>query len=193
MAYAFHRQQVLMGIEDVVDFELAWRLQERRCHGFDLPRSCRDPILLQYREIASLGRQLKRFIQVVPQDQRLVIFFDDLNADSRSVYLQVLQFLDVDNDRREFFPIINDARLARSQRLMNLTLTPSWRMAAYAIKKSLPRHLLSRLKELKDGILSRRAPRPPLAHAFRNELVVEFRPEVKLIQDLTARNLSGWC
>ena len=120
LAYSFHSQQISSLNEDEPDFERAWRLQEARRLGRAIPRLCREPRQLQYAGVARLGEQVERLLSVFDPRQVKIVVFDDLAADTRSVYEDVLHFLGVPSDGRTDFPRVNanqDARIRLVARL----------------------------------------------------------------------------
>lgn len=78
MVYSFHSQLLYWSEETENDFEVAWRLQERRRMGLDVPRTCQEPFWLQYRDIGQFGTQTQRLLSVFPPEQVKLILFDDL-------------------------------------------------------------------------------------------------------------------
>lgn len=66
IAQSLHNQHSKHSIE-LPNFERAWELQESRKCGHDLPSTFSDGALLQYGEIAKLGKQLQRIMQQVPR------------------------------------------------------------------------------------------------------------------------------
>ena len=85
-----------------------------------VPRSCRDARLLQYGEIIKLGQWIERLFDTVRPERRHVVFLDDLRLDPGKVYRQVLSFLELTDDHREFFPRKNIRRGFRRAWLQNL-------------------------------------------------------------------------
>ena len=78
---------------------------------------------------------LERLCRRVPEPQRLLVLFDDLADDPRSVYLRVLGFLGVEDDGRRTFEHANvntnlrSPGLARVHRSMSRRLGPLYATA----------------------------------------------------------------
>jgi len=104
MIHSFHSRMVYTMDEDVREFSRAWALQTRRARGEAIPRHCREPKLLQYARVGKLGEQVERFLSKVREENRIIILFDDVLADTGSVYRNVLAFIDVTDDGRRKFP-----------------------------------------------------------------------------------------
>jgi hypothetical protein len=194
MLHSFHSQLLYVAEETVEDFEAAWRLQERRARGLELPRGSRGAFLLQYREMGRFGSQTQRVLASFPAEQLKVILFDDFAADPKRVYDEVIAFLGLPSDDRVEFPRINDNKRARVTWLRNFLRKPPpvVRNTYRSIKQRVGG---ARMDAVKSAIVRRntvREHRPPLSPAFRAELVEEFREEVALLAQLLDRDLSHW-
>lgn len=193
VVYALHNTLLFAMNEDVQDFETAWRLQETRKQGKCIPTTCLAPQFLQYREMAAFPEQLRRFMAEVPEKQRMLILFDDFVADVGGTYRDVLRFLELADDHRKDFPVINDSKKPRF-RLVHRILRrpPRWIERPIA---GLRHYLFSRRGTL-IGIIKRifRAPkkRPALRPEFRQQLELEFRDSIAELEVIFSRNLSHW-
>lgn len=190
---SFHGELLHNLNEDVTDFERAWRLQAARAEGGDIPATCREPRFLQYREIFHYRDQLPAFFDKMPADQRLVLVFEEFFADPRAGYLQVLDFLGLEDDGRTEFGAVNSARrhrfrwLAETHRRLVAGNGPVYRSA---------RSLLSGLGIHPSDILARfnRKPggKPAIRAAFEAELREHFRPDVETVERLLGRRIEHW-
>jgi len=182
MAYSLHNQFVWSQREPITNFEQAWRCQH------DRKRRHQDP-LLQYRDVCSIGTQLQRYFDTIPDRQRLIILFDSLKANPSYVYQRVLRYLQVRHDGRTEFSVINSAKTNRSQLLR--------KVAAWAYKSS-PRTI----RNLGDivgvhpirwinALNAKHQGRAPLRSEFRVELETEFRDEFEKIESLLGVRWTG--
>lgn len=199
LVHSYHSRLLALLDEEVEEFEEAWRLQELRARGERIPPLCRDPFLLQYREIGRIGTRLKELSELVPREQLLVLLFDDFVRDSRAAYLEVLHFLDLPDDGRTQFKRLAANQYPRFRWLQRLLKRPPKQAASFLMalesqkrRKEKKRSLLKRLRKrlLKWNTLSR--PRPPLSPEMRRELAETFREEVALLGELLGRDLSHW-
>jgi hypothetical protein len=192
MVYSFHSQLYFSNDEDVPAFETAWEWQEARAGGARIPKSCREPRLLQYREVGKLGGRLQLLRSLLSTNQLRVIVFDDFVANPKAVYEQVLTFLRVATDGRQDFPVVNENKMARSKFLSR-------------VSSSIPRPLHNAVRELKHAIGAegvpfnvlakvnvRRGKRPRLSDDFRRRLLAEFDPDIRLLERCLNRDLSQW-
>ena len=86
MLPSYHQRLLFTVIEDVEDFATAWGLQEVRTRGEPIPKRCRYPHLLWYREVAKFGTQVERLYRLAGRNRFLVLLFDDLVRDPGAVY-----------------------------------------------------------------------------------------------------------
>jgi hypothetical protein len=194
MVHSFHSQLLYWAEETVTDFESAWRLQEPRRRGLDLPPKSRGAFLLQYAEMARFGSQAERLLSVVPGGQAKLILYDDFAASPRQVYSEVVEFLGLPPDERTEFPRINDNKRAKVGWLRNLIRKPP-PVLREAYREVKARVGPKRLDAIRQGVIERitvKERRDPLSPAFRAELVDVFRGEVALLSRLLGRDLSHW-
>lgn len=179
--------------EDVRDFEAAWRLQDLRHRGERLPPECVEPQTLQYAQGARIGDLLERFMIAVPEEQRLIILFDDLQADPDAVYLRTLAFLGLTDDGRRGFTPVNVNRNLRSPRLAAFHRSLRGRLGSfYAPARATARRIGISPSALINRFNLSEGPRPPLRRQFQAELAEIFREQVEKVATLVGRDLSHW-
>lgn len=194
MVQALHSQALYVGEEVVRDFETAWRLQPRRLQGIDLPPRCRDPFLFQFAQIGRLGTQAQRLLSIVPSRQVKLILLEDFTAAPRTVYDEVIRFLDLPHDGRSEFPRLNEGKRARIEWLKDFMRKPpaGLRQGVRRLKQLVGAERVRGLKGELIKLNTVKDRRPPLAPSFRAELVETFREEVALLSRLLNRDLSHW-
>ena len=194
MLHSLHSQLLYVAEENVPDFETAWRLQERRSRGLDLPPRVRSPLLVQYRQVGQFGTQTQRLLESFPRDQVKLILFDDFSASPQRVYDEVLEFLGVPHDGRTEFPRINENKRAKVAWLRHFYRKPPpvLREAIRSLKQAVGSGGISAVKRKMVELNTVRERREPLSPAFRAELVETFRDEISLLSRLIGRDLSHW-
>jgi len=194
MVHALHGQLLYVGIETVADFETAWRLQERRSQGTELPPKIRSPLLLQYSQVGQLGTQARRLLATFPREQVKLILYDDFAAAPQRIYDEVVGFLGVPHDGRTDFPRVNESKRARLDWLRDFSRKPppTLHRAFRALKRAIGPEEVSAVKKKIVALNTVKASRSPLAPAFRAELVEVFRDEVALLAEVLQRDLSRW-
>lgn len=194
MVYSLHSQLLYWSEETEPDFETAWRLQERRRQGLDLPPTSREPQLVQYAQMGQFGTQTERLLSIFPRQQVKLILFDDFAASPQKVYEDVIDFLGVPRDNRTEFARINDNKKARMTWLKDFIRRPppGLRRAYHRVKETVGAGALGAIKKEILTLNTARAERPSLAPALRAELVEAFREEVALLSQILNRDLSHW-
>jgi Sulfotransferase domain len=192
--YALHSQLLYWSEETVSDFPTAWGLQERRSRGMDVPPTCAEPFLLQYAEVGQFGSQTQRLLSVFPPAQVKLILYDDFAESPRQVYREVIEFLELPDDRRTEFPRINDNKRAGITWLRDFIRKPPplLREAYRGLKRAVGAEEVAAVKQKIVELNTVRERRPALSPAFRGELVEAFRDEVRLLARILDRDLSHW-
>lgn len=194
LVYAVHGQCMLAGIETEIDFEKAWALQTRRAAGKNLPSVCPSYKLLQYKWIGSIGSQIERLFQIFPRTQVHIALLNDLAADPRREYLRLLSFLDLPDDGRIDFPRINEAKSYKWPWLGQMSRQLRRRLGNpfFILRQKTGFHGTGLIRMINYFNTEKRS-RPPLNPEFQHYLDKFFYDEVRLLEELLGRDLSGWC
>jgi hypothetical protein len=194
MVYSLHSQLLYVSEETVSDFETAWRLQERRSRGLDLPPAIRSPLLVQYAQIGQFGTQAQRVLSLFPHEQVKLILYDDFTSSPQRVYDEVIDFLGVAHDGRTAFARINENKRARVAwlRAFYRKPPPVLRDAIRSLKQAVGEGRISAAKKKLVALNTVREQRRQLSPEFRAELVATFRDEVAQLSQLLNRDLSHW-
>ncbi|MFL5402228.1 MAG: sulfotransferase domain-containing protein [Gemmatimonadales bacterium] len=194
MVYSFHAQLLYVSHENVPDFETAWRMQERRSRGIDLPPKIRAPFLVQYKQLGQFGTQTQRLLSSFPRSQVKLILYDDFAASPGQVYDELIEFLEIPHDGRTEFPRINESKRARLAWLRRFARKPppGLRRVFRSLKQALGEEEISAVQKKIADLNTVKERRPPLSATLRAELVEAFRDEVALLSRLLDRDLSGW-
>ena len=178
MVYSLHAQLLYSGNETERDFARAWGLQELRARGHHVPPKCHDVKILMYREVASLGAQCQRLLEVFPRRQVKFVHFEDFKARTAEVYGDVLAFLGVEPDGRRHFEPVNESKVHRFQRLGQFTQRPPAALVRLGghCARMLGLRRLGLLRRLRE-VNSQPYARPPLDPALRQRLTEVFRDD----------------
>lgn len=95
--------------ECIEDFETAWRLSSNRAPE-TIADSCTEPKFLDYVAMGRFHEQVSRYYDFFPASQIKVVHFHDWISDSRVTYLEILNFLGLEDDGRSVFPRVNEAK-----------------------------------------------------------------------------------
>lgn len=193
MLPSYHSQMRIGHREDIENFEEAWRMQDKRRQGENIPALCQAAAFLDYQLVASFGAQVERWYQAFPREQIKVVLMDDFRADTRQVYREVLDFLGIPDDGRQDFPPVNESRTWRNDVLARFMLKPP-PVLQYIVRKT--KKLLGiritpgieRLKQLNTVSVKRQ----PLSPQFKQELADLFAEDIDKLEAWLERDLSHW-
>lgn len=192
LVHAHHSQLVRAMIEPVTQFQEAWKLQTQRAHGRFVPNTCPEPALLQYRQFGLLGEQVERLLSMVPPARVKILLLEELAANPRKVYEDLLTFLNVPYHHRTVFPKENAHRIHRSRFLARLIKTPPFPLNLlrdqYRRRIGIgtwPARVLAQLN-------GKAAKRESLSESFRHELEAEYHDDVRRLERVIQRDLSHW-
>ena len=194
MVYSWHSHSLATLNEDEPDFEKAWALQQAREQGRSMPPQCLEPFFLQYRQVGMLGSCLQNIYKFFPRENVKVIFHDDIKADIRTTYDDLLAFLDLPPFADVSFRPMNDNKTIRNRFIARVTERNAG--ARYLrkfqwVKKALGLEKLSLRSKLRK--FNRvRVKRKPMRPEFRRMLLGEFEQDIRLLGELTGRNLDHW-
>lgn len=194
VVFQFHSMFAWHSMDDEPEFEKAWRLQESRKEGKNIPELCEDPEFLQYKKIGLIGTNLEKVLRIFPPEQVKMILFEDFVSNTREVYEDVLSFLGVPSDNRTEFPHMHETKRHKIHAVGKLLCAiPSsvssgvkFLKKIFGVKKRL--NLMPKIHKLNTGIISF----DDLDEKFRLELIDEFREEIQKISRLTNRDLNHW-
>jgi hypothetical protein len=194
MMRSYHSRMLFQLDEDEVDFARAWELQESRAAGHNLPKRCREPMLLQYAFLGKLGMHLERLFEVAGRERCQVILHDDFVEDPRAVYLRTLEFIGVDDDGQVKFKRTRETSGFKSPWLQQFVMNPPpWTFKLITLSNT---RTLKRLKGLRKRIKafnSRDAKqRQILTDETRVMLREYFAEDVRKLSGLLSRDLSHW-
>lgn len=126
---SYHNQLLLNLDEEITDFSSAWRLSIDP-GSRQIPLNCREPRHLDYRAVGRFSEQIERYMASFPASQIKLVDFEEWTCNPRSTYLDILTFLDVDDDGREDFPAVNEAKSVASKSVARFTQRPpGWVLA----------------------------------------------------------------
>ena len=197
---SLHSQFLYSFFEDEADCSVAWRLQERRLRGERIPKLCKEPKLLQYAPICSLGEQVSRLFSQVPVENRKVVIFDDFENSPQKVYEEVLAFLGIESDGRTDFPLVNKRKSHKNGVIGRFLQSPPRFLEnarnrlkrSYYLHGSLMGRMAYKILEWSRRFNSRIAGRSQLSDEFAAELADVFRDDVQLLASLVERDLGHW-
>jgi hypothetical protein len=195
---SFHLQCVQAHYETQKDFRKAIHLEDARRRGERLPRRSRWPQELLYSDHVRYVEQLRRYHDVFPSEQVLVLIYDDFRRDNEATVRRVLRFLEVQDDVPIAVTDANPTVRMRSQRIDDLVYAasrgrgPMWRALKAPVTALTPRPLRRRALAATQRRFVYGAP-PPQDESLMMELRIRFKPEVVALSEYIDRDLvSLW-
>ena len=186
IAYSFHNQMLFHFVEDEYNFECAWKKQEQRLKGDNIPVSCPEAKLLHYMNLCSLGSQLERLYNIFPTKQIYTIDFNDIKKSPLRVYQNILNFLDLYDDGRQEFPIVNQAMVNRYPLLSKILRTKMIKVTKKQLKNAIPEKTLNLIKRRQAAFLRKPRKLVKISDSFHKELHNELKQEIDLIKKITS-------
>jgi len=190
LVQSLHAQMLYQGIETVSDFETAWKLEENRKEGNDIPMFCFDKNSLMYSEWGLLGKQIERLFSIVRRDKVKVIIFDEFIKNTKQIYEEVLEFLGAPSDGRVLFPKFNEGKSISVPFLQPILGFPIKMAKATRAIVGYPKSL-----DFFIGLLalnSNAKKRPSITKEFKKELISFFREDIEKLSVMLNINLSFW-
>ncbi|MGA9575171.1 MAG: sulfotransferase [Lysobacterales bacterium] len=199
MLPSYHQKMLFLLQENEADFDRAWALQTTRSRGKSVPRTCLDPRLLDYTEVAKLGVQVQRLFDIVGRERAHIMVFDDFVKDTLTEYRAVLDFLELDYDGQTEFERRFESQMYRYRWLQHLFFVTATRGGKFV--DTLER---SRRKYRKDGTirpnlikritkLNKGPAKPaPLSPQMVDILGDVLHDDIQLLGQLLQRDLGFW-
>lgn len=186
--YHMQLQRNSCTFETEPDFIKAMALEAERRKGLHIPGNCLDASFLFYRARAAYTDQVRRFLDVFPREQVLILLHDDFKADNEKVYDQVAAFLGLDRAWRPQFRVVNQkvgVRFRALKQASDQLLFPIKRV----LKPLVPNGIYKAGRSLYRGLFFRTKGLPILLPEDRLRLKREFREEVVSLSALLDRDL----
>jgi hypothetical protein len=172
------------GLEDVPDFERAFRRQQQRIDAGWAP-------FWRYRDLGLYGEQLKHLYGYVDPDRVLVVRYKDIVEAPAATVDQVCRFLGISESHLSEIPRDNTRDYAE----------PGWRTAVFGpavragawLGQFAPPQVWRALSvPLIAQLSAGEAHRPKLGPEVRERLVPHFADDIALLTELTNEDFSLW-
>ena len=192
-AHSVHSHLRRTFYEDESSFQKAWELQDARAAGERIPRLCKEPKHLLYRERCSFAWQMERLFQRVPRERVLVHVFEEFFADAKTAYERTLAFLGLPDDGRRHFERVKEHGVPRSWLLHRLALDPPFPLNRLygPLKRTFNAFGLQPGRAIVRANIGKKK-FDPINPSFRRRLEAEFRAEIARLEAILGRNLDVW-
>lgn len=180
-AFSHWRMTRANGHEDL-DFLAALRAEPQRlAAGWSY--------LVAYRSMGYYGHQLGAYLDAFGEDRVLVLWYEDLMADTAGTVRRVLAFLGLDPsipiDTSRRFNVGSSVPRSGAAEALGRKGSPVRRV----LRRVVPRPVKGRVLGLTDRVLRREV---SLAPEVRRDLVEGYRDDLRELERRTGRDLSAW-
>ena len=182
-------------VESAKSMGRAIALEDARRRGKRIPRRSHRPQLLMYSDHVRYVEQLRRYHDVFPREQVLVLIYDDFRADNEATVRRVRRFLGVDEtppvEVTRANPTVVSMRSQQLDDLLNIVSVgrgPVSGTVKVGLKTVMPSGLRSRAIRFTQRHLVQGRPQPPDERLLL-ELRRRFRGEVAALSEYLDRDL----
>ena len=120
---SYHNQLLMNCDETETDLRKAWEMSGVRSLE-TVPKTCREPAFLDYKRVGLFSEQVGRYLNYFPTHQVKIVSMQDWIDDPRRLYMDLMDFLALRDDRKAEFPVVHAAKHVSSKRLHKLTQRP---------------------------------------------------------------------
>jgi hypothetical protein len=194
---SLHHQLLADHIETSKDLQDAIAREPARREGRKVPRRSHLPQMLLYSEHVRYAEQLRRYYDVFPAEQVLVLIYDDFRADNHATLRRAQRFLGVSDEAAfDVFDANTSNKRMRSQQLddllgaVSLGSGPASRAVKGAVKLLTTSKLRRRAMQATRRNVVYGKPQPP-DEQLMLELRRRFKGEVLELSEYLGRDLVG--
>lgn len=140
-----------------------------------------------YKDVGKYYQQVKTYLEVFGEENVLIILFDELKKDIKSVMKKIMFFLN-----------INPNVSIDDQIKYNFSGIPKYKIIDLILKNRELQHLAKKVfparivRRIGYKMLEKNLKKPILAKKTRFELIKYFTDDIIMLQNLIGRNLSMW-
>ena len=194
MLYSLHSNHMFNQNEIILDFEEAWSAVGDRKAGKKISEVIKCPIEgLYYTEIGKYSEQLQRYFDLFEKKNVKVILYDDFKTNTKAVYSDLLNFLEVNESIIPEFKVYNSSKTIRSNWMRNITVNaPQW-------MRKTGRTLFPHQSARRDWLMktlwkinTKEAERKKTSSSIRSVVLNHYRDDIHQLQNLIERDLSIW-
>ncbi len=186
--FAMHAQERKNGYETIPEPDDAWAAIETRKAGKDVPPLCDEPKRLFYDDRCRLGEQIQRIKGKVPANQLKIIFMEDFAKRTAEIYRETLDFLGLAADDRTDFAVHNSRHHIKNPGLIQL-----WKFGKNVKDRLGLKTEFGLLHKVQQaGLSTTPVTEKRDMESFRRTLRQHFEGDIRLLGELTGRDLSSW-
>ena len=189
-AISWYQENVKQGRESIEDFYEAWCKSGTRKQDLNKRPDNLDPLLLNYKAVSSLGSQLQHVYKYFDKNKVHIIIFDDLVAEPRKVWKNLLMFLKITDENRKIFEAKNIGFIPKKiKSYYQLRIFFNYIKKLFGFKGGsnlLNYFIYKRFKKQEDK------PIKTLSSKQKDIILDFYLPEINLLEKLLDKELSHW-
>lgn len=192
MAHSLYMHMVAAGLEEAETFAEALAAEDGRHRGEGVPPRM-NPRLSTYRDRATYGTQVPRWLEVFGPERVHTIIFEDFASNPEAEFVRLLGFLELDTTYRPSDFRTHNPAHATSSRLFRRMLNTrpaqwfAWRALPRVVGDQRTRRLVQTFRN--SRLHRRKAERQSIEPDLRARLETEFLPDVENVGRLLGRDL----
>lgn len=113
--YSLFVQHKFGGSEDCEKFIDAWAVRSERRRGRNLPIKCKEPVLIDYEELANYYNYVARWVDEIGKNNVFIYSLEEMKENPGSLYSEILKFIDVYDWQPDSFGVVNSAKGHKSK------------------------------------------------------------------------------
>lgn len=184
--HSLHMQFVNEAHENEKDFKKALAKETERKQGNNIPKWVPYPSELYYLDRARYYEQVKRYFDIFPERQILVIITEEFQTDNAGYFKQVLRFLGVDQNFVPKFGTVHGSKTPRFHSLNRVLNNPSLKKRLFDIV-GLDAYMSVRSKVAK--IMMKPQQRTSLDNKLREKIAGDVSSDINKLSKLLGQNL----
>lgn len=139
-----------------------------------------------YYEFGLYYDQVKRYLDIFPRNQVLILFNEDLKSDNQKVMEELFTFIGVKADvMLNYNERYNEAKVPKSARLVKFLTDTGLKRRVF---RTLPESVQGKVKEA----FFSKDPVPKMSEDDRNWMTSRYREDIRKLETLLGRNLRHW-
>jgi hypothetical protein len=189
---SLHAHFYYTSAENISGFKEALTIEDDRKKGKKIPKTVLFPSYMYYSDVVRFSDQIQRYLKLFPRDQIKLIVFDDFTNNTKIIFEEVLEFLDIDPSYKPEFKVYNPGKKPRLR-----LYTRFARMHLYRVKQlttnttPIIQKIHPNLRKIHEYLRgkNRYVKRQPLEVGLRKELMQNLKSEVEKLSKLFHRDL----
>ena len=190
MLRSLHSHFVFDNMENIENFEDALNAEPERKLGKNISPNIYAPIMIYYTELGKYFKYVKKYFDIFGEDNVHVILYDELSVDPDKTFLNLLKFLDVDENVSIKRSRDNVSKIPRFK-LVSRIINPGAKVKAL-IRLFLPFKARRKLIEIIVKLNSKNTPSKQMGKEMMTKWNKLFVKDIDELSKLIKKDLAGW-